>query len=105
AFRRESALQLVERELQRSEPFGFQMFAEDLIFTLCVVDGKTTPSDYAHTIFRLEAERANGGTEHHASDLCAAVFEGEVYVAGVPHAAVRQFPLNPHVRESVFEQH
>ncbi len=81
------------------------MFAEDLIFTLRVVDGETTPSDHAHTILRLEAERANGGTEHHASDLCTTVFEGEVHVAGVPHAAVRQLPLNPHVRESVFEQH
>ena len=105
SFGSQTLLQLVERQLQCAEPFGLETLADELVFALRVVNADPSARDDAHAVVRLEAQRAHVGPEHHAANLRAAILEREIQVARVPETAVRQFALDPHVRESLLELH
>ena len=96
-------LQLLERELQRAEAVRLQVLADELIFALRLVDAEAAARDDVQAVLGLELEVAHGGAEHHRLDLRAAVLQREVDVAGVPHPAVRDFPLDPEVAEARLE--
>ena len=53
-FGLEPLLQLVERQLQRSKPLRLQVFADDLIFALGLVDRNLAACDDAQTVSGLE---------------------------------------------------
>jgi hypothetical protein len=80
------------------------MIADDLVLALRVVDADATPRHDAEAVLRLEAKQAQGRAEHHAFDLRVGILEREVHVPGVPHPAVRELALDPHLEELLLEQ-
>ena len=54
SFRREPLLELIEGELQRAEPLGLEVLADDLILALRVVDADAAARDDAQAVLRLE---------------------------------------------------
>ena len=94
----EPLLQLIERQLQRAEPLGLEVLADELVFALRVVHADAPAGDDAQAILRLEAQHAQRRPEHHAADLGAGILQREIHVAGVPDL---QFDSSPSTQTSM----
>jgi hypothetical protein len=101
---REPLLQLLEGQLQRTEACRFEMFADDLILALRVVDADSSACDDAQAVLWLEAQQSQRRPEHDPFNLCVRIFEREVQMPGVPHLAIRQLAFDPDFEEAFLEQ-
>ena len=75
----------------------------ELVFALRLVDAEPPARDDVQAVLQAEPQVAHRRAEHHRLDLRAVVLEGEVGVAGVPHAAVGDLAFHPDVTEARLE--
>src|SRR4029077_1409214 len=104
AFFLQALLQLFERQLQSAEADGLDIRDVNLIFAAHIVDADRTAHRDVQAVFGTEFQPARLITKTDASNLCARVPQGEIEVAGLRRAAIRDFALDPDVEESAFEQ-
>jgi hypothetical protein len=104
AFGVKPLLQLIERQLQRAEPLGLEVLADELILAFGLVHRQAPACHHAHAVARLEFQIAERRPENHAAHLRAGVFQGEVQMAGVPDPTVRELALDPHLGQLGFQQ-
>src|SRR6266545_238612 len=97
-------LQLLERELERAKAVRLHVLADDLVFPLRLVDAEPAARDDMESVLGLEPQIADRRTEHDRLDLRAAILQREIHVPRIPHFAVRDFSLEPHLTERVLNQ-
>ena len=91
---------LVACDLQRPAAMRIQVVADQLIFTLGLVDAQCAACDHVQPIFELEFQIAIRRAEHDRFQLRTGILQREVDVAGIPHPAIRDFALDPELAES-----
>ena len=91
-FRLQLALELLEGELERTQPLRLHHLDHELVLTPRRVHVEAAEGQHLHAVFQLEAHAAAPSPEQHGGDLGAFVLEGEVRVAG---AGVRRFEISP----------
>src|SRR5882762_3395896 len=104
AFGFEAFLQLLERELERAETNGLQIFHVNLILAARFVDAEGTAHGHLQAVFGTELDAALLLFEKDAADLRAIVFQCEVDMAGLRFAAVGDFTLHGDVGEVFGEE-
>src|SRR6476469_11094617 len=79
------------------------MLALKWVLALRLVDAEPPARDDVQAVLQAEPQVPHRRAEHHHLDLGAVVLEGEVGVAGVPHAAVGDLTCHPDVTEARLE--
>ena len=77
----EFLLELLEGQLQRAQPLGFQQFDQELVLAAGFVDIDAAARQHGEPVLRLEFPEAVGGAEGHRLHLGIAFLQGEVVVA------------------------
>src|SRR5689334_14941612 len=103
AFGLKPRLQLFEGDLQRAGAFGFQVLGGDLQFAAAFIDGDAAADDDLHSVVGAEAQQPGLGAEHHDTHLRGVVFQGEVEVAGLGGAEVRNLAFHPGIAKLAFQ--
>ena len=57
-FLLEPGLQLLERQLERADTFGFDVFEDKLVFTARFVDAHPAAADHLYSVLQRELERS-----------------------------------------------
>ena len=97
AFGFEFGFELLEGELQRAGAFGLDVFGGNLEFAAIFVDGDAAADNHLQAVGGAEAQQARGGAEHHDANLCVAIFQREVEMAGIGRAEVGDLAFHPRV--------
>src|SRR6267143_4103111 len=102
-FRLQARLQLLERELQRAQPFGLEQLDDQLVFAALGVDLDAAEGHHVQAVGRLELDAVATIAKQDDPNLRVRVLQGEVRVPRAVQAVVRDLALDPHGREAILE--
>jgi hypothetical protein len=94
AFGGETALELLEGELECAFSARAHGLCDELEGATGLVDGDAAAEFHVHAVFGLKGQERGTAAEHDDGELGVAVFEGEVQVTGGGGTAVRDFAFD-----------
>src|SRR5262249_10173833 len=99
-----SCLELLEGQLERSEPLGLQQLDHQLVLAALRVDLDAAERHHVQAVGRLELDAAAAIAKEHGADLRLGVLQGEVCVARAVEPEVRDLALDPDRRKALLER-
>ena len=100
---RQFLFQLLERDLERADPFGLQVVEHHLILATRLVDRQAPPDDHLEAFLQGKPKTLCPRPEQHGPDLAALILEGEIQMPRGRGSQIGHFALHPDIGERLFQ--